>query len=401
MNRRGKYIILVVCFVLTACGGRNAESYYRQGSELREAHEPVAAMKAFIAATRVNSSEFHYQARSFSNMATMCRIGERHEPAYALYEQSAVRFMQAEDTLAYAFALNNMAWEKAVTGDKASALALVDSALSICPDEWLVAKVAETRAAAYLYAAEYDSVLHYTRDVPVESQYFDMLRAQAYAFKKEYDQALYYARRVMDQTDNPRYLDDVYYILTQCDSTANAEDIRTLASARADIQRSLERNDGEWIEAMLLAEEALSSSGSPVNRTLWVLLAAAGVVCGGGMIRFWRRRHRTDALDQQCRSLKQSKNLRNELEWNDYARFCVVCNSRLSGIADKLSQRGLSERDIRICVLVLIGLSYAEMAEILYRAESGIGKDKYVIAKQLGVSVKDLQKTLREIAEQK
>jgi hypothetical protein len=47
---------------------------------------------------------------------------------------------------------------------------------------------------------------------------------------------------------------------------------------------------------------------------------------------------------------------------------------------------------------VLIGLSYAQMAEVLYRAESGIGKDKYLIAKHLGVSVKDLQSTLFSIA---
>jgi DNA-binding CsgD family transcriptional regulator len=58
----------------------------------------------------------------------------------------------------------------------------------------------------------------------------------------------------------------------------------------------------------------------------------------------------------------------------------------------------LAEREVRICVLVMIGLSYAEIAEILYRAESGIGKDKYTIAKRLGVRVKDLQNTLRAIA---
>ena len=70
------------------------------------------------------------------------------------------------------------------------------------------------------------------------------------------------------------------------------------------------------------------------------------------------------------------------------------------GIADKLDRRGLTEREIRICVLVLIGLSYTEIAAVLYRAESGIGKDKYLIAKRLGVRTKDLQHTLREIAEE-
>ena len=45
----------------------------------------------------------------------------------------------------------------------------------------------------------------------------------------------------------------------------------------------------------------------------------------------------------------------------------------------------------------MIGLSYSQIADILCRAESGIGKDKYLIAKHLGVSVRELQNKLREI----
>jgi DNA-binding CsgD family transcriptional regulator len=98
--------------------------------------------------------------------------------------------------------------------------------------------------------------------------------------------------------------------------------------------------------------------------------------------------------------LRQNANLSEELALNDYRQFCTICNARLMGIADKLDRRGLTEREIRICVLVLIGLSYTEIAAVLYRAESGIGKDKYLIAKRLGVRTKDLQHTLREIAEE-
>ena len=395
--------MVLVC-VVTACSSRpDAEMYYQQGRELREADEPVAAMKAFIAATRVRSEEYVYKGRSYSNMATMCRIGERHELAYALYEQSAEQFLLSQDTLAYALALNNMAWEQAIMGQKAQALALVDSAVTICPDECLLNKVVETKAAAYLYAEQYDSLLQYTQQVPVESVYFDILRAQAYTFVAKYDSALYYARRVVEQTDNPRYLDDAYYVLTQCDSSAQADEIRTLAATRADIQRNLERNDAAWTEAMLLAEEALRPSESPIKREVWLLFAVIGVALIGGLT-VWIvriRRRRVSTLEQQCRALRQSKKLRDELQLDDYGQFCAICNKQLGGIADKLEQRGLSEREIRICVLVFIGLSYAEIAEVLYRAESGIGKDKYVIAKRLGVSIKDLQHTLRQIASEK
>lgn len=357
-------------------------------------------MQAFIASTRVSSREYAYKARSYSNMATMCRIGEQHETAYALYEKSLEQFVLAGDTLAQAYALNNMAWEQAVLGNKPTAVRLIDSALFVCSDEAVRAKVRESQAAACLYAGEYDSVLFYTGQT--SSLYFDMLRAQAYTFLGRNDSALYYAKRVVEQTDNPRYLDDVYYILSHCDATAEVEDIRRLADERTDIQRTLESIRPEWIEAMSLAKQALVPSQQSLKWWIGIVLAVLAVgVAAWGAWRLWKRKKQASSLEQQCRALRKSTRIREELHWNDYARFCAVCNERLWGIADKLDQRGLSEREIRICVLVLIGFSYAEIAEILFRAENGIGKDKYLIAKHLGVSVKDLQTTLRDIAQRK
>ncbi len=384
-----------------ACDRQTAESYYQQGRQLREADEPVAAMEAFIAATRVRSQEYAIKGRSYSNMATMCRIGERHDLAFAIYAQSAEQFALAKDTLAYAYALNNMAWEQAVQGKKDSAMMFVDSALAIRPDSVVRNKVMESRAAAYLYAQEYDSLLGYTQALgPEPPVYFCMLRAQAYTFLDQCDSALCYAKRVLDQTDNPRYLDDVYYILTHCDTAAAAEQIRELASTRTDVQRGLERNRADWAEAMLLAQESLYPAKRSWPRWVIVLLVLSAFVLFGWTLyrTVIRKSKRNSSLEQQCRQLRHSAHLRDELQWSDYLLFRTVCNQRLMNIVAKLEQRGLSEREIRICVLVLIGFSYAEIADILYRAESGIGKDKYLIAKHLGVTAKDLKEALRTIA---
>lgn len=397
-----------------ACASPTAESYYLQGKQLREANRPVEAMQAFLSAVRVPSDEFAVKGRAYSNMATMCRIGEQHELAFDLYRQSLNQFVAAEDTLAQAFALNNMAWEKAVLADKQTAFQLLDSALALSSSEAVQTKVLESRAAACLYAAEYDSVLFYTVPKPAldssstsaldsaqtSSPYFAILRAQAYTFLNNKDSALFYARQVLAETDNPRYLDDAYYILTHCDSTAAADDIRDLASARTDLRRSLERNDQEWIEAMLLARQALEPYSPPLKpQTVFALIASAILLLlAFAAWLYLRSRRREKALDAQCRLLRQSPDIRSELQWNDYRQFSALCNKLLSGIVSKLEQRGLPERDIRICVLVLIGFSYAEMAQILFRAENGIGKDKYLIAKRLGVSAKQLQETLRSIA---
>ena len=150
-----------------------------------------------------------------------------------------------------------------------------------------------------------------------------------------------------------------------------------------------------------MAENALTTPDKPLPWWYWPAWIVIVILILDALSYGIHRRKQANSLEQQCRLLRKCANLREELHWNTYSEFTAVCNARLSGIVDKLEQRGLSERDIRICVLVLIGLSYAEMAEILYRAESGIGKDKYLIAKQLGVSVKDLQTTLFTIAKEK
>ena len=383
-----------------ACSSPTAESYYRQGRELREVDEPVAAMKSFMAATRVHSREYTFKARSWSNMATMCRMGERHDLAYQLYEQSLEQFALAKDTLAQAYALNNMAWEQAVQGNKNAATSLIDAALNLCADTAVEHKVLESRAAACLYAGEYDSALVYTNMASSPSPYFDILQAQAYTFLGNNDSALYYAKRVVTETDNPRYLDNVYYILTFCDSTAQANEVRALAASRADILMNLERNRADWIEAMLLAENALAKPKKPLPWWYWLAWMAIVILIVDALAYGIPRRKKANSLEQQCRMLRKSANLREELQWNNYPQFRAVCDERLSSIVSKLEQRGLSEREIRICVLVLIGLTYAQMADVLIRAESGIGKDKYLIAKRLGVSVKDLQATLITIAKE-
>ena len=390
------WVLILTAFV--SCTSHDAERYYQRGREAREAQEPVEAMRCFIRATHSRTHEYEIQGRSFSNMATMCRIGERHDLAYSLYEQSAERFKQAGDSSAYAYALNNMAWEQAVLGHKQAAVSLVDSARSVCRSEAVRGKTLESLAAACLYAEEYDSVLFYTEHELPEPVYGHMLRSQAYTFLGNKDSALFYARRVLEQTDNPRYLDDVYYILTQCDSTAAADDIRSLASSRADIQRDLERNNAEWIEAMKLAETALSTRHSPTHPWLFAILCLVVITVIATIIYRKDQKEEDNELDRICRDLRNSSSLKEDLQWNDYNSFCESCNERLSGIAAKLQQRDLTEREVRICVLVLIGFSYAEIAEILFRAESGIGKDKYIIAKRLGVRVRELRTTLRAIA---
>ena len=192
-----------------------------------------------------------------------------------VYSFSAEHFRKAADTLAYAYALNNMAWEQATMGNKEAAIELVDSAVRCYPRPPLTDKIIETKAAACLFRKEYDSVLVYT--TPPANDYLLTLRAQACSYLQMDDSATYYAQLLLPQTTNLFALDDLYYILTHNDSSADKETLRSFASLRADTQNAIKERHGELTKAV----EILKQDLAPQEKTEpWKIILLAGLVVG-------------------------------------------------------------------------------------------------------------------------
>lgn len=380
---------------------------YEQGKALREEGKQVEAMQAFIEAAHSETDDEALLGRVWSNMANMCRQANNHQTAFEVYTLSAEHFRKAADTLAYAYALNNMAWEQAVIGNKEEARTLVDSAMRCYPKEPLTNKIIETQAAACLFAKEYDSVLVYT--APPANDYLLTLRAQAFSYLQMDDSAAYYAQLLLPQTTNLFALDDLYYILTHNDSLADKETLRSLASLRADTQNAIKERHGELVKAV----EILKQDLAPQEKTKpWKVILLA--VLGAGLL-VWavlvaKKQHRLHTqksefeqtrrfeLEQNIRHLQEAEDLRSELEWTDFQSFCTQIDKRFNAFAAKLSAQGLNEQDIRLCVLVLIGLSHKEIAEMLNCSPKSIGKLKDLTARKLGVSGGQLQDKLQKTA---
>ena len=385
----------------------NPLTLYEQGKTLREEGKQVEAMQAFIEAAHSRTDDEVLLGRIWSNMANMCRQANDHSTAFEVYTLSAEHFRKAADTLAYAYALNNMAWEQATMGNKEAAIELVDSAVRCYPRPPLTDKIIETKAAACLFRKEYDSVLVYT--APPANDYLLTLRAQACSYLQMDDSATYYAQLLLPQTTNLFALDDLYYILTHNDSSADKETLRNFASLRADTQNAIKERHGELTKAV----EILKQDLAPQEKTKpWKIILL--VVLGFGLL-VWaalvaKKQHRLHTqksqfeqtrrfeLEQNIRHLQETKDLRKELQWTDFQSFCTQIDKRFNAFAAKLSAQGLNEQDIRICVLVLIGLSHKETAEMLNCSPKSIGKLKDLTARKLGVSGGQLQDKLQKTA---
>jgi DNA-binding CsgD family transcriptional regulator len=324
---------------------------------------------------------------------------------------SATHFGKTDDSLAYAYALNNMAWEQAAMGRKEEALKLVDSALSLQLSavslQALRAKVIETKAAACFFREEYDSVLYYTSEA--DNDYLLMLRAQAYSYLQVDDSAMYYAEQLLPRMTNLFYRDDLYYIVTHHDADADAEQIRRLSSERADVKKQIAERHGELMKAVQLLKQDLSKKEQAVPwKALLLGVIGIGLLIWGAVVvrkqrKLWIEKSdfeqaRRKELAQNIRQLQEAKDIRQELAWDDFAALCQQIDKRFHGLAETLKAQDLNEQDIRICVLVLIGLSHKEIAEMLNCSPKSIGKLKDLTAKKLGVSGGQLQEKLQNIA---
>lgn len=390
----------------------SAMTLYQNGKALREEGKQVEAMQAFIEAAHSETEDEALLGRVYSNMANMCRQANDHETAYEVYEMSAAHFKKTDDSLAYAYALNNMAWEQAVMGEKEKALRLVDSALSLqlsaISRQTLQAKVMETKAAASLFREEYDSVLYYTKDA--ENDYLLMLRAQAFSYLQMDDSAMIYAEQLLPRMTNLFYLDDLYYILTHNDTNADAEAIRQWSSERADVQNAIKERHGELTKAVQLLKQDMEPTSRP-KYWLWavllVLLTACLCIVGWRVNRkrtllraersSYEQLRRTE-LTQNILFLRSASNLRQELAWDEYREICRRTDKLFNGLATRLQAQGLNEQDIRLCILVLAGMSHKEIADMLNCSPKSIGKLKDLTAKKLGVSGGQLQDKLQKTA---
>lgn len=113
-----------------------------------------------------------------------------------------------------------------------------------------------------------------------------------------------------------------------------------------------------------------------------------------------RYNDRLRQIQENCDVLTNSDNIVDSLQWKNYDKFCECVNVNFFLLADKLkATSSLNEKEIRFCVLVLIG-SYTDkqMADILYYSYNSIRSTKRILAKKLGTTSANLRSFLIEKA---
>ena len=174
-------------------------------------------------------------------------------------------------------------------------------------------------------------------------------------------------------------------------------------------ENAIKARHGELTKAVEILKEDLKApkKTKPLKIILLVVLGVGLLAWAALVAKKQHRLHiqksqfeqtRRFELEQNIRHLQETKDLRQELQWTDFQSFCTQTDRIFNAFTGKLSAQGLNEQDIRICVLVLIGLSHKQIAEMLNCSPKSIGKLKDLTARKLGVSGGQLQDKLQKTA---
>lgn len=413
-----------------------AKANYYYGMLLYDSGNYVASMASFIRASHARTRDKVLLGRVYSNLAYMCSENGKHTLACEVYQTSADIFLQAGDTIKYFYALNNMAFELAAQQDSAG-FALLDSINAHCSDKGVRMKSLEIKATAFEYFGLYDSVLVCTQQL-LNAGYADatgyMSRTRAFFYLEQPDSALFYAQKVMECSLSASTRYDALYILTNCDATLNTDSLLSLVADRADYGTAKEKEQANLAQAVQLLQQ--DKARKPNRSWIYVALSAVLSLVLLVLLVFLIRRNRKQQLlqkkaqhelmrhQQQIVQLQQieqqhhdelqrlqaesinaqielehicealsgltDEELKRELCWNDYERMCSIVNSRMFLLVDKLKQKQcLKEKEIRLCILVLIDGTYERMTSLLPYSKNGIGKYKQTVAQKLHTTTTD------------
>ena len=406
-----------------------AHACYHYGRILREKEHPVEAMECFINATHSRTHDYQILGRVYNNIGDICHLAGEYALSYNMFEQSSEMYRKNGDTLLYYYCLNDMAYELAEQGKKKEAFCIISQIEESCTDAEVISKILETKAEAYLYAHQYDSILYYTdllcSNNSIGSNIF-LLRAKAFTFLEQKDSAVYYANYVLSISDELFNKNSALYILTQDDESKEKQDIRLTSAERSDVQKLIEIRQGKLSQAVQLLEQDLHRKP---NLT-WLYAICATLIIVGLVVFIYvhkKRRQRAllsqqvNALEEQheqivqehseytnklmaqvaetCTLLSQSPHLSKDLCWNDFESMCHFVDQQLFMIASKLRQKQmLNETEVRLCILVLLGLSRKQISETLPYSLNSVGKLKDHTAKLLGTTGKNLHDFLLNMA---
>lgn len=409
------------------------KAFYYMGRNLEDDYSQIArAAECYVAADWMKIDDPIYRGRVNSCMGRISGSYNQDSLSLLFYERALEQFALCDDTIYYARGLLNV-------GKLLGALYQFVEADSILR---LAAQYDFTDAYRYsvndAFAHHFyrlktpispDSIIHYLQKTPIDDSWRACTLASAFYDLGQMDSAVFYAQKVIyDYNDVPGNNVSAYYILHKyaiLNNDIHAAD--SIASLRMDERRKSETRKIDSLDGIAIFEEYLAYC--EVYRWRVLLYCLAGLLALSvvvALLWYWQRAKKevssqAEALQQAemeyQQTLEEQRSQRLEAlilhvehfrkrdpkpnkEWNSYDKMRSELNPSLLCLLDKLAEKKLSEKEIRLCVYCLLyhNVSTKVLAEYMIYSAVGIRTFKQRTAQKLGTTAANLYDFLVELA---
>jgi len=389
-----------------------AKANFYYGFLLRMRSHYPESMQCFIDVTKSRTKEYAWKAKAWTNMGDFCRLEGNYDLAYEMHVHAADCFRRDSNMRAYYYEINNQALQRALQKDKSAAYELLSIIERECTDSAVLTKALETKAIACRYVEEHDSALYYAIRLQANGNREPtgyMIKAQVYSKLGIADSAVYYAQYIMEHSTSKTDKYNALYILSHKDKDLSNDSVLTLTSQRADFGTEYTRRQESLSHAVEILQQELSR---PYDwRWIYIVLGIITLIGGCIGIQYAIRSHRLmkkfdiemyATLEEKCGALQKmtERQLITTIYWDNYTSMCGYLNAHMNNFVNKLLvlNNTLTEQNIRLGTLILIGCSYKRTASLLNLSENSMSKLKQILADKLGTKIKDLHTFLLTLA---
>ena len=400
------------------------KAFYYMGRNLEDDYSQVArAAECYVAADWLKIDDPIYRGRVNSCMAGICGDYNRDSLSLLFYERAHQEFTRSGDEWYYAHSLLNLSVRNHALKNFCEADSLWQLAAEYSFDEEYKWYLNDVRAA-YFYRLNIldspDSIARYLQKNPITDSWRAYTLAGAFYDLEEMDSAAYYAAKVVNDFNIPAHKVSAYYILHKFAILNNdilAAD--SLAGLRMDEKRKAEVKKVDSLDGIQVFEEYLAYC--EVYRWRVLLYCLAGLLALSVVVVllwYWQRAKKEVhaqaevvqiAQEAHQQTLEEQRNQRMEAliqhvehfharypkpnkEWSNYEKMRTELNQSLLCLLDKLAERKLSEKEIRLCIYCLLyhDVSTKVLAEYMIYSAVGIRTFKQRTAQKLGTTAANL-----------
>ena len=409
------------------------KAFYYMGRNLEDDYSQVArAAECYVAADWLKIDDPIYRGRVNSCMGRISGNYNKDSLLLLFYERALEHFALCDDTIYYARGLLNVA----ISLDALCNFEKADSVLRLAAHYELTYayRYSVNDAFAHHFYRQKtpdspDSIIYYLQKNPITDSWRASFLAGAFYDLGQMDSAVFYAQKVIQEYNGVSGNNvGAYYILHKyaiLNDDIHAAD--SIASLRMDERRKSEAKKIDSLDGIQVFEEYLAYCDVYRWRVLLYCLAgllALSVVVA--LLWYWQRAKRevsaqAEAVQQaemeRQQALEEQRCQRTEAlmqhvehfrkrypkpykEWSNYEKMRSELNQSLLCLLDKLAERKLSEKEIRLCVYCLLyhDVSTKVLAEYVIYSPVGIRTFKQRTAQKLGTTAANLYDFLVELA---